>query len=89
MLAVAGDDSDLLAMLPESVELVSVGGLYLLAGDVGELCLGDERLCLGANKFLLEDDNLGRVGLLVLQLSDLVGDLLLACERIVSDADSR
>lgn len=79
VLAVAGDDGDLLAVLAQGVELIGVGGLDLLAGDVGQLGLGDQGLGLGTDKLLLENDNLGRVGLLVLELSNLVGDLLLAC----------
>ena len=81
VLAVAGDDSHLLAVLAERIELVGEGSLQLLAGDVGKLGLGDERLGLSTDKLLLEDDNLRAVGLLVLQLSDLVGDLLLAWEE--------
>lgn len=78
MLAVAGNDGDLLGVLADGVELVREGSLELLAGDVAELGLGDERLGLGADELLLEDDDLGRVGLLVLELGNLVGDLLLA-----------
>lgn len=78
VLSVASNDGDLLAVLAEGIELVGVGSLDLLAGDVGELGLGDEGLGLGADKLLLEDDNLGGVGLLVLELGNLVGDLLLA-----------
>ena len=78
VLAVAGNDGDLLAVLAESVELVGVGSLDLFAGNVGELSLGDEGLGLGTDKLLLEDNNLGGIGLLVLELSNLVGDLLLA-----------
>jgi hypothetical protein len=81
VLAVAGDDGHLLAVLAERIELVGEGGLQLLTGDVGELGLSDERFGLGTDKLLLEDDNLGAVGLLVLELSNLVGDLLLACEE--------
>jgi hypothetical protein len=40
------------------------------------LSLSDERLSLGADKLLLEHDNLGRVWLFVLQLRDVVGDFL-------------
>ena len=79
VLAVASNDCHLLAVLTESVELVGESGLQLLTGDVGELSLSDERLGLSTDKLLLENDNLGAVGLLVLELSDLVGDLLLAC----------
>ena len=80
MLAVAGDDGHLLAVLTKSVELVGESSLQFLTGDVGELSLGDERLGLGTDKLLLENDDLGAVGLLVLELSNLVGYLLLACE---------
>lgn len=79
VLAVAGNDGHLLAVLTESVELVSESSLQLLTSDVGELSLSDERLGLGTDKLLLKNNNLGAVGLLVLELSDLVGDLLLAC----------
>lgn len=65
-------------MLAKSVELVCECGLEFLAGDVGELSFGDKGFRFGADEFLLEDDDLGRVGLLVLQLRDLIGDLLFA-----------
>jgi hypothetical protein len=78
VLSVASNDGELLAVLAHGIELVGEGGLELLAGDVGQLGLGDQGLGLSANKLLLEDNNLGGVGLLVLQLGDLVGDLLLA-----------
>lgn len=52
-----------------------VGFLELLAGDIGELCLCDERLGFGADKLLLEGDKLGGFGLLVLELLDLILDL--------------
>jgi hypothetical protein len=81
VLAEASDDGELLRVLTESIKLVSKGSLELLAGDVGELGLGDERLGLGSNELLLENNNLGAVGLLVLELSNLISDLLLACER--------
>jgi hypothetical protein len=80
VLSVASNDGELLAVLAHGVELVGEGGLELLAGDVGQLGLGDQGLGLGADKLLLENNNLGGVGLLVLQLGDLVGDLLLACK---------
>jgi hypothetical protein len=80
VLSVAGNDGNLLAVLTQGIELVGVSGLDLLAGDVGELCLGDKRLGLGTDELLFENDNLRRVGLLVLELSDLVGNLLLACQ---------
>jgi hypothetical protein len=78
VLSVASNDGELLAVLAHGIELVGEGGLELLAGDVGQLGLGDQGLGLSANKLLLENNNLGGVGLLVLQLGDLVGDLLLA-----------
>lgn len=83
VLAVAGNDSDLLAVLTESIELVLEGGLELLTGDVGQLSLGDEGLGLSTDQFLLENDDARRVGVLVLELGDLVGDFLLACDRLV------
>jgi hypothetical protein len=52
-----------------------VGFFELLAGDVGELSLGDERLGFGADEFLLEGDELGGLGLFVLQFLDLILDL--------------
>jgi hypothetical protein len=75
---VAGNDGDLFRVLSKSVELVRVGCLDLLAGNVGELSLGNEGLGFGADKLLLQDNNLGRVGLLVLELSNLIRDLLFA-----------
>lgn len=78
MLAIAGDNGQFLAMLAESVELVGEGGLELFAGDVGQLGLCDQRLGFGTDQLLLEDDYAGRVGLLVLELGDLIGDFLLA-----------
>jgi hypothetical protein len=78
VLSVASDDGKLLAVLAHSIELVGESSLELLTGNVGQLSLGNERLGLSAHKFLLKNNNLRRVGLLVLQLSNLVGDLLLA-----------
>jgi hypothetical protein len=82
MLAVACNDSKLLAVLAHGIELVGESSLELLAGDVGKLSLGDEGLSLRTHEFLLENNNPRGVGLLVLQLGNLVGDLLLACERV-------
>lgn len=79
MLAVAGNDGDLFAVLAQGVKVVAVGRLDLLARDVGQLGLGDERLGLGTDELLLENDNLGRVWLLVLEAGDFVGNLLLPC----------
>jgi hypothetical protein len=42
VLAVTGNDGHLLRVLTESIELVSESSLQLLAGDVGELGLGDQ-----------------------------------------------
>lgn len=78
MLAETSDNGHLLAVFLQSVELVGVGGLQLLARDVRELGFGDERFGFGADKFLFEDDDLGGVRLLVLELRNLVGDLLFA-----------
>ena len=86
VLSVAGDDGELLAVLAHGIELVSEGGLELLAGDVGQLGLGDERLGLGADKLLLESDNLDRAGLLVLQLLDFVRDLAVGVSMFVRRA---
>lgn len=79
VLAVARNNGDLLAVLTEGVKLVRVGSLDLLTRNVGQLGLGHKRLGLGTDKLLLQDDNLGRVGFLVLELGNLVGDFLLAC----------
>jgi hypothetical protein len=81
VLAIAGDDGELLAVFAQSIKLVGVGCLQLLAGNVGELGLSYKGLGFGADKLLLENDNLRGIGLLVLELSDLVGDLLLAYSR--------
>lgn len=81
VLAVASDDGGLLAMLSEGIELVCERSLQLFSGDVGELGLCDQRLSLSSDKFLLKDHNTWRVGILVLQLCDLIGDLVLAVSR--------
>ena len=78
VLSVASDDGQLLAVLAHGVELVSESCLELLTSDVGKLGFGDQRLGLGTYELLLKDNNLGGVGLLVLQLGNLVGDFLLA-----------
>ncbi|KAF4512605.1 hypothetical protein G6O67_001722 [Ophiocordyceps sinensis] len=46
--------------------------------DIGQLRLGHQVLSLGPNKLLLQDDQLGALGLLALELGDLVGNLDLA-----------
>ena len=78
MLSEAGNDSDLLAVFAQGIELVCESSLQLLAGNVGKLSFGDQRFSLGADKLLLKNNNLGGVWLLVLQLSNLIGDLLLS-----------
>lgn len=78
MLAVASNDGHFLGVLAQSVELVVEGSLELLPGNVGQLRLSDEGFGLCAHKLLLKDNDSGRVGLLVLELRDLVGNLLLA-----------
>lgn len=79
MLAVAGNNGKLFAVFPHGIELICKGCLELLTGNVGQLSLGDQGLGLGTDKLLLENNNLGRIGLLVLQLGNLVRDLLLSC----------
>lgn len=78
VLSIAGDNGDLLAVLAERIKLVLEGSLDLFAGDVGQLSLGDEGLGLGTDKLLLQHDDARRVGVLVLELGNLIGDLLLA-----------
>ena len=46
--------------------------------NVSQLRLGDQVLGLGPNELLLQDDQPGALGLLGLELGDLVGDLALA-----------
>lgn len=65
-------------MLTESIELVGERRLELLARDVGKLSFGDQRLRLGADKLLLENDDTRAVGFFVFELRNLIGDLLLA-----------
>lgn len=82
---VLGQKNLLLGALNDGSSVNVVSLLELLAGDVGKLSLGDERLSLCADKLLLEGDNLGGAGLLVLQLLNLVGNL----DREVSMLDCR
>lgn len=77
MLSETGNDRKLLAVFADGIELVVERSLQLLTGDIRELCFSDKRLGFGANKLLLENNDPGGVGLLVLQLRDLVCDLLL------------
>lgn len=78
VLPVASDNRHLLAVLAKSIELVAEGSLELFTGDVRELSLGDERLGLSTDELLLENDDSWGVWLLVLELGNLVGNLLLA-----------
>lgn len=83
MLAIACNDGHLLAMFAQRIELICVGGLDLLTCDVRELSLSYQGFGFGADEFLFEDNNFGRIGLLVLELGDLVCDLLLAYQMSV------
>lgn len=74
----SSNDGKLLAVLLKSVELISESCLELLTGDVGKLSFCDKGFCLSTHKFLLENNDTGAVRLLVLELSNLIGDLLLA-----------
>lgn len=78
VLAVPSNDRKLLAVFAERIELVGEGCLELLSRNVGQLGFGNERLSLGTDELLLEDDNAWAVGFLVLELGDLIGNLLLA-----------
>jgi hypothetical protein len=62
------------------VDVVSL--LELLASDVGQLSLSNERLGFSADELLLESDELGGLGLLVLQLLDLVLDLYVVSSTV-------
>jgi hypothetical protein len=76
--SVTGDNGNFFTVLADRVELVVECGLQFFAGDVGQLGFRDQGLGLCSDEFLLQDHNTRAVGLLVLELSDLVGDLLLA-----------
>ena len=84
VLSVSGNDCKLFAVLAHSIELVGESSLKLLTGDVGQLGLSNEGLRLSTHELLLQDNNLGRVWLLVLQLGDLIGNLLLAWTLLVA-----
>jgi hypothetical protein len=75
---VLGQKNLLLGALNDGSSVNVVSLLELLAGDVGKLSLGDERLGLCTDKLLLKSDNLGGAGLLVLELLDLIGNLQLS-----------
>ena len=80
MLSEPSNNGELLTMLTEGIELIGESSLELLTGDIRELGLGDQRLSLGADKFLLENHNLRAVWFLVFELGDFVGDFLFPCE---------
>jgi hypothetical protein len=87
MLTKASNDGQFLTVLAESIELVGEGGLEFLTSDVGELSFGNEGLGFRANKLLLEDNDLGAIGLLVLELCNLICDLLLACKKELAEIE--
>lgn len=76
----SGNDGELLAVLTQGIKLIRVCCLELLTRNVGQLSFSDQRFRLSTDEFLLENDNLGRVGLLEFEVGNLVGDLLLAWE---------
>ena len=49
MLSVAGNDSQFLAMLTESIKLIGESSLELLAGDVGKLSFSNKGLGFGTD----------------------------------------
>lgn len=81
MFAVPGNDGNLLRVFSDGIKLICKGRLELLACDVGQLSLGHQGLGFGADKLLLQHHNSWAVGLLVLELGNLIGDLLLAVSR--------
>lgn len=85
VLAVASNDSDLLAVFSDRIELIGIGSLDLFTSGVGQLGLGDEGHSLSTDKLLLQDKNLGRVGLFVLEPGNLVVDFSLAWDVLASD----
>jgi hypothetical protein len=71
----SGEQDLLLGALDDGRGVDVVGFFELLAGDVGELGFGDERLGFGADELLFEGDELGGFGLFVFKLLDFVLDL--------------
>jgi hypothetical protein len=82
MLSKSGNDSQLLAMFTHRIKLICESSLELLTGYVGELSLSNQRFGFSAYEFLLKNNNLRGVRLLVFQLGNLIGDLLLALEKV-------
>ncbi|KAH9822052.1 MFS transporter prlL [Teratosphaeria destructans] len=72
---VFGEDDLLLGTFDDRRGMRVVCLLELLAGNVGELGFGDQGLSLGTNELLLKSDQFGRLGLLVLQLLNLILNL--------------
>jgi hypothetical protein len=72
---VLGEQDLLLGALDDGCGVQVVGFLEFLAGDVGELGLGDEGLGFGADELLLEGDEFGRFGLFLFEFGDFVEDL--------------
>jgi hypothetical protein len=70
-----GEEDLLLGALDDGGGAEVVGFLELLSGDVGELSLGDEGLGFGADELLLEGDELGGFGFLLLELGNFVENL--------------
>lgn len=83
MLPVPGNHSDLLTVLLERIKLVRKRSLDLLSRNIRQLRFSNETLRLGPNELLLEHNDLGRVGVLVFKLRNLVGNFLLPCGALV------
>lgn len=79
-----GKQNLLLGSLDDRGGVDVVSFFELLAGDVGELGLGNEGLRFGADELLLESYELGGFGLFVLELLDLILDLKVAVSAIVA-----
>jgi hypothetical protein len=73
--SVFGENGLLIGTFDDGVDLHRIRFLQLLPGDVGQLGLGDEVLGFRADEFLFEGEDLGGCGILVFQMSYLIGDL--------------
>ena len=71
-----GEEDLFLGTLDDGGGVEVEGFLELLAGDVGELGVGDKGLGFGADEFLLEGDEFGGFGFFVLEFLNLVLDLV-------------
>lgn len=78
MLSVPSNHCHLLGVFTHGIELVGECSLDLLASDVRELSFGNQRFSFGSHKFLFKNHDFGRIGVLVLELRNLVCDFLLA-----------